>query len=475
MNDRQVTSADCDVLIIGAGLSGLAAGIRLGLFGKRVVLCERHYTIGGLNSFYRRNGHDYEVGLHAMTNIAPREDRGAVLYRTLRQLEIDPDAIGFVPQRQSAVVFPDARLTFSNGIDRLRSSIAETFPDQVAGFDRVVQAIPRLKGIDAADSRSAREFLAEHLSNPLLCEMLLCPLMYYGAATPDDMPFGQFAILFRSIFLEGMGRPAGGIRGLLKVLIEKFRETGGTLRLRCGVKSLIAENDRVTAVELDDGTTLHPRKVLSSAGGPETFDLVRSIEDSPIAQASSPPRPGALSFCEAIAVLDRSVCEMGHQDTIIFFNRDDRFAYRSPNDLIGTRSGVVCVPDAFQQRDPRLEPMVRVTALADYDRWAALDEAAYRRAKEEVFEQLMEVASLYVPDFSEHVIDRDLFTPTTITRYTGRRQGAVYGSPDKRHDGSTPWRNLLLCGTDQGYLGIVGSMVSGVAMAARCMVDEPAS
>ncbi|RMF88435.1 MAG: NAD(P)/FAD-dependent oxidoreductase [Planctomycetota bacterium] len=472
MNDRQAISADCDVLIIGAGLSGLAAGIRLGLFGKRVLLCERHYTIGGLNSFYRRNGHDYEVGLHAMTNIAPREDRGAVLYRTLRQLEIDPDAIGFVPQRQSAIAFPGIRLTFGNGIDRLRSSIAETFPDQVAGFDRVVASIPRLKGIDAADSRSAREFLAEHLSNPLLREMLLCPLMYYGAATPDDMPFGQFAILFRSIFIEGMGRPARGVRGLLKVLIEKFRETGGTLRLRCGIKSLIVENDRVVAVELDDGTRLRPRKVLSSAGGPETFALVRAA-DGAVPQTSARPRPGALSFCEAIAVLNRSVCELGHKDTIVFFSRDERFAYRSPDGLIGSRSGVVCVPDAFEQPDPRLEPMVRVTALADYDRWAALDEAAYRRAKEEVFSQLMEVASLYVPDFSDHVIDRDLFTPLTITRYTGRMQGAVYGSPDKRHDGATPWRNLLLCGTDQGYLGIVGSMVSGVAMAARCLVDEP--
>ena len=42
-----------DTLIIGAGMSGLAAGIRLAHFEQRVCILERHFTIGGLNSFYR--------------------------------------------------------------------------------------------------------------------------------------------------------------------------------------------------------------------------------------------------------------------------------------------------------------------------------------------------------------------------------------------------------------------------------------
>ena len=42
-----------DTIIIGAGMSGLAAGIRLAYYDQRVCILERHYTIGGLNSFYR--------------------------------------------------------------------------------------------------------------------------------------------------------------------------------------------------------------------------------------------------------------------------------------------------------------------------------------------------------------------------------------------------------------------------------------
>jgi phytoene dehydrogenase-like protein len=54
-----------DTLIIGAGMSGLAAGIRLAYFDQKVCICERHNTIGGLNSFYRLRGRDFDVGLHA--------------------------------------------------------------------------------------------------------------------------------------------------------------------------------------------------------------------------------------------------------------------------------------------------------------------------------------------------------------------------------------------------------------------------
>ena len=62
---------DFDTIIIGAGMSGLAAGIRLAYYDQRVCILERHTTIGGLNSFYRLNRRDHDVGLHA----APRHFR----------------------------------------------------------------------------------------------------------------------------------------------------------------------------------------------------------------------------------------------------------------------------------------------------------------------------------------------------------------------------------------------------------------
>lgn len=44
------TSAHYDAVIIGAGMSGLAAAVRLGMFGQKVLVVERHNATGGLNS-----------------------------------------------------------------------------------------------------------------------------------------------------------------------------------------------------------------------------------------------------------------------------------------------------------------------------------------------------------------------------------------------------------------------------------------
>jgi hypothetical protein len=41
----------------------------------------------------------------------------------------------------------------------------------------------------------------------------------------------------------------------------------------------------------------------------------------------------------------------------------------------------------------------------------------------------------------------------------------VYGSPLKNKSGRTHLDNLFLCGTDQGFLGIVGAMLSGITIA----------
>ena len=78
-----------DAIIIGAGMSGLAAGIRLAHFGEKVFFFERPTTIGGLNSFYRIKGRSYDVGLHAVTNYISSQgaNRGPMI-RLLSHLRI---------------------------------------------------------------------------------------------------------------------------------------------------------------------------------------------------------------------------------------------------------------------------------------------------------------------------------------------------------------------------------------------------
>ena len=71
-----------DAIVIGAGMSGLAAGIRLAMFDKKVVILEKHSISGGLNSYYQRRNFDqggvrqFDVGLHALTNFIKKGEKG---------------------------------------------------------------------------------------------------------------------------------------------------------------------------------------------------------------------------------------------------------------------------------------------------------------------------------------------------------------------------------------------------------------
>lgn len=448
-----------DAIIIGAGLSGLAAGIRLAHYEKRVCILERHTTIGGLNSFYRLRNRNYDVGLHAVTNFTPKGTKRGPLARVLRQLRMSWDDFALQPQIGSSIVFPTARLELGNDLEVLRSSIAQVFPSQVGGFDRMAAAVPDYDDLpfDRADA-SARAWVGQFISEPLLVEMLFCPLMYYGSAREDDMDLAQFFIMFRSIFCEGFARPVEGIRPILKLLVRRYKELGGELRLRAGVKRLVHDGERAVGVELDDGEQLETAHVLSSAGYVETMQLCGRT--GPEVRGDV----GRLGFVESTSTLDCPPRELGIDRTIVFFSTDDRFHWRRPDELVDPRSGVLCMPSNFCF-DGDVEPAVRITALANYDGWAALPRPDYEAAKRRWYDVLSATAARILPEFRPHIVDVDMFTPTTIVRYTGHANGAIYGATKKRYDGRTFLQNVSLCGTDQGYVGIIGALFGGIAAA----------
>jgi phytoene dehydrogenase-like protein len=116
------------------------------------------------------------------------------------------------------------------------------------------------------------------------------------------------------------------------------------------------------------------------------------------------------------------------------------------------------------------ENILRITALANYRLWAALDRDEYRLAKLRWYDRMTASAARFIPDFRGEVIDADVFTPITIRRFTGHEGGAMYGSARKRYDGATHLKNLFICGNDQGLVGIVGAILSGISIANRYLL-----
>ena len=462
---------DFDTIIIGAGMSGLAAGIRLAMYDHRVCVLEKHWTIGGLNSFYRVNGRNYDVGLHAMTNFTQRGAKKGPLARLLKQLRFRWDDFQLAPQRGSSIAFPGIELCFDNNIEFFQNQVAEKFPHQKDAFAKLLATLADYDDLKQEDfDCSTRKILEEIFSDPLLIEMILCPLMWYGNAKEHDMDWGQFCIMFRSIFLEGFARPYKGVRLILKNLVRRFRELGGQLKLRSGVAKLHVENQNVTAVELEDGTILTAKRVLSSAGMIETLRMCDHLSEEKVQQA------GQMSFVESISVLDCQPSAIGFDKTIVFYNDSPKFHWeRCRDSLCDVRTGVICSPNNYEYTvdEGNLDAgFVRLTTIADPDRWSNLGELEYQRQKYYWYDAAVASCVRFIPDFRRQVIDTDVFTPKTIRRFTSHDNGAVYGAPEKKLDGTTHLGNLFLCGTDQGFVGIVGAIVSGISMANRHCLSQ---
>ena len=305
-----------DAIIIGSGLSGLAAGIRLAMFNKKVCILEKHTVLGGLNSFYVRKNRTFDVGLHAMTNFTPKGVRNSPLGKLLKQLRFSHDDFRLCQQEMSEIRFPEHVLRFTNDFEFFRQEVADEFPREIDGFNKLADKILAFDELDLNDKKvlSSRPILESFIKNPVLIDMLNCPLMYYGNAREGDMDFYQFVIMFKSIFVEGFAKPVGGMQHILHLLEQKFKKLGGELRMGSGVTSINAKNGTVESVTLENGEQLVAESVISSMGYVETLNHC-----SPGLEKTEPCATGQVSFMESLCVVDCEPRDLGYDKSIVFF------------------------------------------------------------------------------------------------------------------------------------------------------------
>src|SRR5206468_11302074 len=164
--------------------------IRLAYFERKVLVLERHYAAGGLNSYYALGGYQFDVGLHALTNYVPPGTRGAPLTKICRQLRLKPEDFALVLQYQSEIRCPGITLRFNNDFECFIQEVIEHFPAQNDNFLRLVRCIQDYDEFDLeAKPISGRQVVSSYLTDPLLIDMLFCPLMIYGNAAERDMEF----------------------------------------------------------------------------------------------------------------------------------------------------------------------------------------------------------------------------------------------------------------------------------------------
>ena len=308
------------VVVVGAGLGGLATAARLAKLGHHVTVCERGSEPGGLLRRVRHQEFEWDATPFAVTLPAVLRD---LFRKSGRPLERYVELQLSTPARRH--VFPDGTVldlpTGSRGaqLDAVRDALGDTaaarwtsFVDEQAdGWDRVrsrVLDVPDGAG-QFGERRTARALRTRLRLDRVLGKSLADERLRLVASYPVDSAGGSPAHepAFRAVeaYVErtfGVWRSPNGSSDLTQALLVRMDERGVDMMFDTTVTALQVAADRVTGVMLADGRILPSDIVVTAVPPAQVFgDLL----DHAVAGG------GARLFAPSDPALPRSVTFLG--------------------------------------------------------------------------------------------------------------------------------------------------------------------
>ncbi len=286
--DKRLESAPT-ATVIGSGLGGLAAAIRLGARGYRVRVLEKLDSLGGRARVHREQGFVFDAGPTIITAPFLLEELWSLCGRNLADdVELKLMSPFYRIQFADGEVFD-----YSGDLDANRKQIARYSPQDVDGYDRYMtdsEAIYRVgfeqlghvpfdKFTDmlriAPDMlklksyQSVYRMVSRYISNERLRTVLsFHPLLIGGN------PFSTTSIYSLISFLEqnhGVYSAIGGTGKIVEGMAALARSQGADIRLGCEVEKIVVENGRAVGTRLKSGEFLPSDVVVSNADSAWTY------------------------------------------------------------------------------------------------------------------------------------------------------------------------------------------------------------
>lgn len=280
------------VLIVGAGLGGLAAAVRLRRHGYRVTVLERHAYPGGRCGLWESEGFRFDTGptlllmveyLRAVFEVAGRPMEGY-----LELVQLDPsyrvhysDGTTLdITSRINAMLEGLERVEPGVGPRFLRflSETARLYRIGLDGFvDRHVHRgrdffnvknaalLLRARAMEQLQRMVGRYFRTEKLRHTFSFQSL------YLGLSPFESP-AIYSLLPYTEVAGGLYFPMGGMHAIPRALARLGEELGVRFRYQADVARLEHEAGRVTAALLADGSRIPADLVLANADLPYVYE-----------------------------------------------------------------------------------------------------------------------------------------------------------------------------------------------------------
>lgn len=493
-----------DVIVIGSGIGGLAAAAALAKSGRRVLVVEQHFVLGGLTQTFSRPPYEFATGVHYLAGVGETPEPENRLGRMLHWLS--DGRLGFAPvgSPYDIVRLPDLEFPIEAPREAYVQRLKASFPAESAAIGtyfaacdearRAAMSLFASKALPAPLATLVRWLNSGRIHRALdvtsadavqgirdhrLRALLLARWGTYGLP-PAEAPFAVHAMVMASYF-PGAYFPIGGPNKFAETLGETIRTHGGELRTRATVADILVEQGHVSGVRLKSGETIAAPIVVSAMGARNTLRAL--------------PAELAPDWREAIQSLSSGV---SHVTLYLGFRADIRRLGATPANVWiyeGEDIGRIWEhPES--ENAPQLFvsfPTLKDPAHADAEhhtgevfapcRWepfAAWAEsepgsrsADYQAAKARIADTLLAQFARHFPRLAPTIDFHELSTPLSQAAYVCADRGAIYGieMSSKRLRGDalrpgTPVPGLLLAGQDAVGPGIPGALMGGLMAAA---------
>ncbi len=512
MPGRVAVGESWDAIVIGSGMGGLAAASLLAqLRGKRVLVLERHFKLGGFTHTFERKGFSWDVGLHYVGQTG----EGSALRQLLDLVTLGRAVWNPMPEGFERFSFPGLEFTQRAGASRFRDDLAALFPAERRAIDRYlaeVKSASRWFGLRSAAevvpapfggalrllarlrSRLPLEttgaYLARRFHSPELRAVVAAQWGDYGLP-PGRSAFAVHALIVDH-YLGGGAYPAGGAGVIAEGAAEAVRAAGGELRVDHEVREILVEGGRAAGVRAvhragrrEEELVFRARLVVSDAGAAATFLRLLPEGTVPGAGRDLARLGGGYANVTLYLGLARSPAELGFrgENHWLYDGLDhDAIAARADGLAAGRASAAYVSfpslkdPSAKAHTAEIIAPMTAAPfARWRGERWKRRGEA-YEATKERISLALLDFVEARRPGLGDLVAYRELSTPLTTEHFTGHAGGAIYGVPavPERYrlawlGTRTPVAGLFLAGSDASAHGIGGALFGGVLAAAASM------
>lgn len=433
------------IIIIGAGVAGLAAGCYGQMNGFRTEIFELHDLPGGLCTAWERKGYILDGCIHYLYGSAPGQPFNR-LWQELGAIEDTPiinhtefmQAVAPDGQRLIAYCDPD-RLeqhllelspadrgvihSLTDGIRQFMDfdmSLILEQPRELMGlFDwmklgmRMLPFVPATARFGLLDAQG----LAQKFKNPFLRKAF--PHLFAWPEIPMIAALSGLAYMQRG----NAGFPAGGSLELARRLERRYLQLGGKMQYKAQVQKILVEKDRAVGVRLYNDEEYRADYVISTADGRGTiYDLLDGqFTNQKIHNTYNPGKMPILTQLLVSYGVKRDLSSEPHWATYLL----DR-----PLSIGGREHSEIGVKNYCF--DPSLAPVghsvVEVMLRTDYDYWQRIyGRKLYDTEQDQVADQVLAFIETLYPGISGEVEVVDVATPLSYERYTGNWLGATCG------------------------------------------------